>query len=339
MEINNTLLSRIIISHMYLSEIELISHSDFVFPPDSSFSMGTSTPILMIGPMKPGCIIYLHWDFGSQFIQFALPLIRVPFKLITGISDFLVPYRQEPQRDTSADRLLQHPLLLCWFAINKTVSHPKLHSIPIGIPRSLPYLHPGENHIPYIAWKPSSLGYHIVTSMISILRAGRSEMEIIRSKKQCPRQLYIRYTTYNSERSHIESNIGFRKKLDDMLRLSPWFKKEPDLIPWCNNLAMTQLYQFTLEAPGVCLDGYRVWESLLVGTIPIVFSSAIDSLYDDLPVLIISSIHDLTPDWLQKKYTEICERDTYKWEKISSEYWISTIQSYPVSSVNPSPSH
>ena len=48
-------------------------------------------------------------------------------------------------------------------------------------------------------------------------------------------------------------------------------------------------YKFILSPPGAGIDCHRTWEALYCGTIPIVISSSINELYEDLPVLTVSS--------------------------------------------------
>ena len=69
------------------------------------------------------------------------------------------------------------------------------------------------------------------------------------------------------------------------------------------------------------VDVYRVWEALLVGTIPIVFDSSIREIYDDLPILVIDSFDKLNEEYLNAKYEEIISRTDYKFEKLYMDYW------------------
>ena len=45
-------------------------------------------------------------------------------------------------------------------------------------------------------------------------------------------------------------------------------------------------YKFCLAPPGRGIDTHRCWEALMVGTIPIVFSSSLNDLYENLPVIV-----------------------------------------------------
>ena len=66
----------------------------------------------------------------------------------------------------------------------------------------------------------------------------------------------------------------------------------------------TAEHKFQLSPPGLGPDCYRVWESLLVGTIPIVEHSYFDWMYEGLPVLFIDKWEEVTPEFLEQKYRE-----------------------------------
>ncbi|KAJ3234498.1 hypothetical protein HDU81_001385 [Chytriomyces hyalinus] len=74
--------------------------------------------------------------------------------------------------------------------------------------------------------------------------------------------------------------------------------------------------RFVLAPHGNGLDSYRVWETLLLGSYPIVKTS---SLYQDLPV-ILDEWDALTPELLEKKYARF-RRLKHNYERLYSRYW------------------
>ena len=53
-------------------------------------------------------------------------------------------------------------------------------------------------------------------------------------------------------------------------------------------------HPFVLSPHGHGLDCHRTWQVLLLGSFPIVASSSLDSVYDGLPVVIVSRWEDLS---------------------------------------------
>lgn len=85
-------------------------------------------------------------------------------------------------------------------------------------------------------------------------------------------------------------------------------------------------FPFWLSPRGNGLDCHRTWEALYLNTIPIVWSSPLNPLYVDLPVLIISQLDDISENFLRVRLNEITEMKTktppvYHMEKLRFSYW------------------
>ena len=91
-------------------------------------------------------------------------------------------------------------------------------------------------------------------------------------------------------------------------------------IPFLEYMEQMAEFKFALSPRGYGPDTYRTWEALMVGSIPIVHTSQLDSLYADLPILIIDDWECLTQEFLEKKYKEITSK---KWpiDKLFMAYW------------------
>lgn len=82
-------------------------------------------------------------------------------------------------------------------------------------------------------------------------------------------------------------------------------------------------HRFVLSPRGNGLDAHRTWEALLVGSIPIVRSSALNPLYDALPVLVVGDWSDVTPRLLQSFLSNYTARKPlYQYERLFADYWI-----------------
>jgi len=81
-------------------------------------------------------------------------------------------------------------------------------------------------------------------------------------------------------------------------------------------------FSFEISPQGNGLDCHRTWEALLLGTIPIVKSSSMDTLLRTFPVLILS-------DWNELKHTDLAhwKRTFAPWfnasmtDRLTVEYW------------------
>ena len=61
--------------------------------------------------------------------------------------------------------------------------------------------------------------------------------------------------------------------------------------------------KFCLSLPGKGMDCYRTWEALTLGVIPIVIRTKhMNSIYDNLPVIIIDDINEITHEFLNEQF-------------------------------------
>lgn len=187
-------------------------------------------------------------------------------------------------------RYLDDPKIIAWFAQNmEGDSHPKLHPVPIGIANR--YWDHGNPHI-FNAYLPL---------------AGNKDRPIL-----C--YLNFEASTYPKEREHVR-NLFVKK---------PWcvVSKPLPMPQYLDDLAHSK---FVLSPRGNGLDCHRTWEALLMGAIPIVRTSSLDSLYAGLPVLVVPDWEIINEDYLNKQY-EILKQKSYDQGKIYIEYWIKCIR-------------
>jgi hypothetical protein len=85
-------------------------------------------------------------------------------------------------------------------------------------------------------------------------------------------------------------------------------------------------YAFVVSPHGNGLDCHRTWEALALGCIPIVKSSGIDPLFDELPVWIVKEWSDVTADAMRIKIEEFRNRN-FNYDKLTVGYWKSKIVS------------
>ncbi|CAF1021949.1 unnamed protein product [Adineta ricciae] len=90
--------------------------------------------------------------------------------------------------------------------------------------------------------------------------------------------------------------------------------------------ARNRQYPFWLSPRGNGLDCHRTWEALYLGVIPIVWNSSLNSLYVNLPIIVINDYTEITEKFLLTKLREIVfqKRNNwpiYRYEKLKFGYW------------------
>jgi hypothetical protein len=192
---------------------------------------------------------------------------------------------------------LDDPKLLAWFAENvEEFSHPKLIPIPVGLNNST-------------IEKPT----HLKTFEAAMLYAHTSQRTI---------PLYINYLDRKETRERAITQQLFKDKKFCVCSLRKPFEA------YLKDLATSQ---FVLSPRGAGLDCYRTWEALYLGAIPIVKASAMDAVFDDLPVLIIDDWKEITEQFLMTKLEEM-KTKKYNFSKLDMAYWKQLIDSYKVPS-------
>ena len=187
---------------------------------------------------------------------------------------------------------LEDKKIIAWFAVHvKDYIHPKLHPIPVGLPN--------------LSIAPES------TRIWDLIRAETGTFQ-----KSIDLYLNFDIKTCPRERQYVYNHF-----ID-----KPWCtyspKKGYEL--YALDLANSK---FVLSPKGIGLDCYRIWESLLAGSIPVIKTSYLDPMYKDLPVLIVDDWDIITPEYLNQKYAEMLLK-SYNTDKLFADYWFALIDSY-----------
>lgn len=82
---------------------------------------------------------------------------------------------------------------------------------------------------------------------------------------------------------------------------------------------------FVISPPGNGLDCHRTWEALLMNCYPVVMSTTLNPLYENLPVVIVQNWSEVTEEFLQKKMEEFQSR-TWSKEKLYADYWFQKVK-------------
>lgn len=305
--------------YLFIHRIGMIA--DYYYPPGGvkyeSQWMRFNRPFIddIIPTMKPNSIIFADTLWLDRFELFNK--IQVPFVLITAEADVTIPYNNYHKKIDCCYSVLDNPLLVKWFSINVDFSHPKLIPIPIGLPKHIPFIvNEGSG---YMGWVVSFM-INQVSDVISKRKVNIQENLSKKDKKL----LYTRMTVENSDNC-FHAKEGIRREA--MTILSSRFEIPTDLVKWEDYITELTNHKFCLSLPGKGMDCYRTWEALTFGVIPIVIRTPhMDSIYNDLPVLIVDDVTVITKEFLESQFDSLTSNmNRYNFNKMTSSYWIDLI--------------
>lgn len=253
---------------------------------------------IMKGVNKIKNIYYLKSD---QLESFNIPEHR--FILVTGNEDTTIP----DDFSKKSDEILNSPNLIHWYAQN-LIKHDnsKLTAIPIG----LDYHTIAENKAGYEWWGEKQTPKEQEKFLLNLEKKPFGERE---------QKIYCNFL------QSIRGKYGEkdRKEALEQIPADLLIKEEPQIArnkTWSNMIK----YAFVLSPHGNGLDCHRTWEALVLGCIPIVKKSAIDGLYEDLPVLIVNNWSDINKELLDSTIQSFKNRQL-NYEKLKLSYWIDMI--------------
>lgn len=212
--------------------------------------------------------------------------------LITGHSDFSI--------DKSELDILELPNLKIWFCQNKNFTHEKLKSIPIGITNRD---------------EPNSRVHEIIGNLDALLEVSKAPRKY---KNLC----YLNFSpgTYPKEREVIINKY----KNKSFVTVNNCKK---NVNSHKNFLENVKNHNFTLAPRGNGIDTHRLWESLYLGSIPIVKKCKGMEDFYNLPILFVDTWDDLSEEYLKKKLREF-HKHKYDLSKIKINYWLQLIKKY-----------
>lgn len=192
-------------------------------------------------------------------------LLKNPFVLVshnedTNITDTFIP-------------LLEHPLLIKWFAQNQMILHPKLHWLPIAIANTM--------------WPHGNLDclQYVLSFQESIPKTN---------------DFYFFFSVYTNE--------PIRSSCKEVLsQKGLWFGEKQNYMSYLHNLST---HKFCIAPPGNGVDCHRIWECLYFGVVPILLRSRFTEIISQyFPCVLLNSWNDFdkeeilknyNPDWIQK---------------------------------------
>lgn len=251
--------------------------------------------------IRQNSTVYVIATQLELFFELVLPTVRVPFVLVTGDADRVLPGETIETR-TVCQALLDDDRIIHWFAQNMALQHPKITQIPIGLDY---HTRQGEG------FKGQDHGRgpnRSAEEQESALTAIRDCLEPIERR---PPTTYVNFLfSPNKERARARRALKYK----------PFVVYERQHVSteatWKNQGACS----FVISPPGNGADCHRTWEALVLGCVPVVTQNFLEHLYRDLPVMIVRSWREVTASSLERFKTGM-EHTTYAWDKLRLEYW------------------
>lgn len=248
----------------------------------------------------------VYYVKSNELETFNIP--SEPFVLVTGNED------TEMITDVKdkANEILKSPNLIHWYSQNLvTHDNEKLTCIPIG----LDYHTIAEHKAGYEWWGEKQTPIQQEKFLINLNKPQFKDREI---------KIYCNFL--NSIRGRYGAKD--RKEALEQIPNELLIKEEKNI---ARNETWTHItkYAFVLSPHGNGLDCHRTWEALVLGAIPIIKTSPIDELFEELPVLIVDKWSDINEELLNTTIESFKDRQ-FNYEKLKLSYWIDSIKEHMI---------
>jgi len=252
--------------------------------------------------------VYVISSALPAFIASVMPKVNRAFVLISGDSILKTP-GQLFNNDEDMQKFINNPLVLHWFAQNGHSDHVKFTRIPNGL----------DYHT--LALKTPEGGHHTWGPHMSplqqedMLKQIRDNAIKFTDRKS---QILVGFSFNNPERKVVAKHL-------EKSQMS-YVPGKGDREHYWKDIASTK---YVASPLGAGWDCHRTWETLALGSVPIVGSSGIDKLFLDnkLPVSIITDwaeVEHLKESQLAEKFGE---RNQDVLPAMTLQYWVAKIRS------------
>ena len=279
----------------YVSSRGLLKSCDlYIDPPKSS-----TGDLPNLNNVSEYCSIYVCNAAIDNLVK-NIDKINNKFVLVSGDADEEV-YNQLFHSKEDFLKFIENNKIIHWFSQNSTVSHPKMTNLPIG----LAYHTPGESKMP-------------LEQEELLIKFKNESAHYTERQHKC----YINFSSPPAFYHYVTDRLESLDEIPKELCFKE-IENQNKYVCWENQTK----YAFVISPFGNGLDCHRTWEALILGCIPIVRSSGMNPLFDDLPVLIIEKWSDVTQDLLDSTIEKFKNR-SFNYDKLLLKYWVDKINSY-----------
>ncbi len=284
----------------YVSSRGLYKSTDIHMPHPESSTMNLDPEVYR--DIQCGSTVYVCNSAIRHFRDTILPMISVPFILVSGDSDLAMPSGAFPVEE-EFQQFIEDSRIHHWFCQNLMITHPKMTHMPIGM----------DYHTMSKVGEPHPWGI----GKLPVEQDAELQQYIDDAPLQIDRHVYC-YSNFH----HSTFGIGSRGDRKEVIEKVPKDIVFYDAVFTSRDIAWNHqsFFLFVLSPRGGGYDCHRTWEALALGCIPIVKSSGLDPLFADLPVLIVKDWSELTRDLLVQTIVLFGPR-SFQRQKMFLSYW------------------
>jgi len=286
---------------------------------------------IVVDDIKDGNLVWVRTGWVKHFVRQILPKIKRKFVLVTGDSYLSVPFDILPEAKT----LLKSQYILHWFTQNYdgSVSCERVSPIPIGIDfhtlcdkpfwgKKISNPEIQEKELNNIRDKLLPVNQRIKKVYVDFGRLGAGWRSIYYKIESLP----VLKSLVKMSKPIGEYLNEDRGKLVHNLKKNKLIVFQSKMIKRCDMWRKRGNYSFVISPHGTGLDCHRTWEALALGHIVLVKHSSLDSLYKELPVVILNDWDEITSENLTK-WLMLNMKKKMNYKKLTNEYWINKIKS------------
>jgi hypothetical protein len=252
--------------------------------------------------IKKGSLVYVCTPAIRNFVNY-IDKIDVSFVLISGDADESVWY-DIFNNEEDFKKFIENDKIIKWYAQNCVIKHPKIVKNPIGLD-----------------YHSSSISSEMNND--TPLQKERLIEEIKKNSKPFHKRKIMAYSNFHFSMNtrHAYDRREAKEKIPEKL-----VYYEPTKTNTRQNYSNQSEYAFVISPHGNGYDCHRTWEALIMGCIPIVKTSGLDSLYDELPVLIVNDWSDVNEELLKKTISKYRNMH-FNYDKLTLKYWVNKYRS------------
>ena len=311
--------------------------------------------------LKPGAVIFVDTTALARFFKLYLGLIDVPFVLVSGDTDYSPTDIVDPV--TISEKFLSNDsLIIHWFGMNcaNNLSSARFTCLMNGVSqwnRQVEVMREmydadigiidkkAANRVAASDRIAEKLDHHTEEHINVSNTVGseniekHSETSQDRNEISKPRVNGNAYKVVENKNTSYSMLLSFNQHSNIAVRKPIWDyfcdNQQMASFTYCTytHRSLKAMYsiiagsKFVLSPSGKGLDCYRTYESLYLGAYVVVLKGSLDKIYDNLPVLIVNSWHEVTEKLLNETYHRF-HNSVFDFDKLYTRYWYHKFRSF-----------